>query len=83
MRGLNAHTTIGKIDLPWSSSEGVHSPASTCNETRKGPRTKFNVYIYFQDFYQKLLEAESEGILEDVDMTGVEKLILDPNRDRK
>ena len=34
--------------------------------------------LYFQDLYRKLLEAESDGILHDVDMLEVEKLILDP-----
>ena len=34
--------------------------------------------FFFQDLYRKLLEAESEGILDDVDMLKVEKLILDP-----
>ena len=37
----------------------------------------------FQDLYRVLLEAEIDGILEDVDMAKVEKLILDPNRDKK
>ena len=32
----------------------------------------------FQDLYRNLLEAESEGILDDVDMAEVEKFILDP-----
>ena len=31
--------------------------------------------------YRILLEAESEGILDDVDMTEVEKLILDPKEE--
>ena len=31
-----------------------------------------------KDLYRILLTAESEGILDDVDMTRVEKLILDP-----
>ena len=40
--------------------------------------TCFLVFSFlFQDLYRKLLEAESEGILDDVDMLGVEKLILD------
>ena len=30
----------------------------------------------FQDLYRKLLEAESEGILDDIDMFEVEKLIF-------
>ena len=38
-----------------------------------------NVIVFFQDLYRKLLEAESEGILEDADMTKVERLILDPH----
>ena len=33
-------------------------------------------FVCFQDLYRVLLEAESEGILDDVDMTEVEKLIL-------
>ena len=36
------------------------------------------ILIYFQDLYRVLLEAESAGIMDDVDMTQVEKLILDP-----
>ena len=43
------------------------------------PRNRFDVnLINFQDLYRILLKAESEGILDDVDMTQVEKLILDP-----
>ena len=38
---------------------------------------------FFQDLYRVLLEAESEGILDDVDMTKVEKLILDPKAEMK
>ena len=40
----------------------------------------YNKYFSFsfQDLYRVLLEAESEGILDDVDMAKVEKLILDP-----
>ena len=39
----------------------------------------FFVFCYFfQDLYRKLLEAESEGILDNVDMLEVEKLILGP-----
>ena len=37
-----------------------------------------HTFISFQDLYRVLLEAESEVILDDVDMTQVEKLILDP-----
>ena len=37
----------------------------------------------FQDLYRVLLEAESEGILDNVDMTQVEKLILDPKTEMK
>ena len=33
--------------------------------------------LLFQDLYRALLEAESEGILDDVNMTEVERLILD------
>ena len=33
--------------------------------------------ILFQDLYRILLEAELEGILEDVDMFEVEKLLFD------
>ena len=40
-------------------------------------------YVSFQDFYRVLLEAESDGILKEVDMIQVEKLILDPNRDKR
>ena len=34
--------------------------------------------ISFQDLYRILLEADSEGMLLEVDMLGVEKLILNP-----
>ena len=34
--------------------------------------------IFFQDLYRILLEAESKGGLEGVDMTEVEELILNP-----
>ena len=44
---------------------------------------KYNVSLSFQDLYRILLEVESEGILEDVDMTKVEKLILDPKAEMK
>ena len=44
---------------------------------------KYDVSLSFQDLYRILLEAESEGILEDVDMTKVEKLILDPKAEMK
>ena len=37
----------------------------------------------FQDLYRTLLSTEWEGILEDVDMTRVEKLILDPKADQQ
>ena len=37
-----------------------------------------DIHFTLQDLYRKLLEAESEGILDDVDMTKVEKLILYP-----
>ena len=39
------------------------------------------ILIYFQDLYSVLLEAESAGIMDDVDLTKVEKLILDPKAD--
>ena len=39
---------------------------------------EYILYFSLQDLYRILLEAESEGILGDVDMTQVEKLILDP-----
>ena len=41
------------------------------------------LYFSFQDLYRKLLEAESEGILDDVDMAKVEKMILDPKAEMK
>ena len=44
---------------------------------------KYDVSLSFQDLYRILLEAESEGILEDVDMMEVEKLILDPKAEMK
>ena len=44
---------------------------------------KLSLHLYFQDLYRVLLEAESEGVLDDVDMTKVEKLILDPDKDKK
>ena len=37
----------------------------------------------FQDLYRILLEAESEGILGDVKMAEVEKLILNPDSEKK
>ena len=39
--------------------------------------------LSFQDLYRYLLDAESKGILDDVDMTQVERLILDPERENK
>ena len=41
-------------------------------------RSRSRIWISFQDLYRKLLQAESDGILEDVNMLEVEKLILDP-----
>ena len=38
------------------------------------------IFICIQEFYRTLLKAESEGNLTDVDMTKVEKIILDPER---
>ena len=35
-----------------------------------------NLFINFQDLYRILLEADSERMLEDVDMVKVEKLLL-------
>ena len=37
------------------------------------------ILFQLQHLYQTLLQAESEGILENVNMTQVEKLILDPD----
>ena len=34
--------------------------------------------VCFQDLYRILLEAKSEGILDDVDMLEAEQLILNP-----
>ena len=42
-----------------------------------------NICISFQDLYRVLLEAESAGIMDDVDMTQVEKQILEPKTDKK
>ena len=38
--------------------------------------------IFFQDLYRVLLEAESAGIMDDVDMTKVEELILNPEGEK-
>ena len=49
----------------------------------QGSVSQFTNLLYtfaaFQGLYRILLEAESKGILEDVAMTKVEKLILDPD----
>ena len=37
----------------------------------------------FQDLYRALLEAESEGNLDDVDMLEVERQILNPEKDKE
>ena len=37
------------------------------------------LFFSFQDLYRILLEVESKGTLDDVNMTRVEKLILDPD----
>ena len=41
------------------------------------------IFISFQDLYRVLLEAESARIMDDVDMTVVEILILDPEGEEK
>ena len=42
----------------------------------------FVSYFLFQDLYRVLLTAESEGILDDVNMTQVKKLLLETERQK-
>ena len=73
-KGILRFTSGATPADPWEASMVTKLLQSLC---------KMTLHLYFQDLYRVLLEAESEGILEDVDMTKVEKLILNPKGDKK
>ena len=47
------------------------------------PESQLLPNFMFQEFFRILLEAQSEGILDDTDMAEVERLILDPKMEKK
>ena len=51
-----------------------------CSLINPHARHFLDISFCFQELYRTLLKAESDGILDGIDMTKVEKLILDPER---
>ena len=61
-----------------ASNDSRLSISSSVTADSPSQQSSLDMYhtCYFQDLYRVLLEADSEGILDDVDLEKVEELIL-------